>query len=445
MNNQDYLHMVEERGLPCNLDAERLILGSMMLDSEAFMPGVIGTLQELDFSTQGHRLIFRRSLELFERAGKFDRVTLAHMLHERGELESVEGVSYLCSLEDGLPRLPDLDGYFRTVRDCSLKRQAIHAHQKGITEIMHGCSDAAEHLAKIQTLFAEISNKANDDGEFQTPGEVVIAAGGIDSYLQRRRASGTPTHIPSLNGLTRGLQAGSLNILAARTSRGKTAFALNIAVHVAKRTGETVVVFSHEMNKQEITDRIISLAGGMSFADLRTCKEIDRIRKAFNAADALPIKIRDASATVPAIHAKVRRLMTRQKIGLVIVDYLQLLTATGRSENRTQDVSALSRGLKLTAQELNIPFLVLSQLKRFDDDREPALSDLRESGSIEQDANTVAFLHASRDFDELDAKVPAPMQLILAKNRNGATGRIDVKFDRSSGRFVETTQREEEK
>jgi replicative DNA helicase len=251
-----------------------------------------------------------------------------------------------------------------------------------------------------------------------------------------------PTNIPSLNGLTRGLQAGSLNILAARTSRGKTAFALNVAHHVAVRTGHAVVVFSQEMNKQEINDRLICLAGGIGFADLNDHQDTDRVRNAFNAAAALPIHIRDTAATVPAIHAKVRRLMTRRKVALVIIDYLQLLTPAGRFENRTQEVSAMSRELKLIAQDLGIPFLVLSQLKRFEGSREPDLSDLRESGSIEQDANTVMFLHTDREFVDMDTNAPAPMRLILAKQRSGPVGRVEVSFERRTGRFTEIADAE---
>jgi replicative DNA helicase len=217
---------------------------------------------------------------------------------------------------------------------------------------------------------------------------------------------------------------------------------LNVAHQVALRSGDAVVVFSQEMNKQEINDRLICLAGGVSFADLHDHRETERVRNAFHAAAALPIYIRDAAATVPAIHAKVRRLATQRKVALVVIDYLQLLTPAGRFENRRQEVSAMSRGLKLVAQELGIPFLVLSQLKRFDGTREPNLSDLRESGSIEQDANTLMFLHSDREFVDMDANTPAPMRLILAKHRSGPVGRVEVLFERRTGRFTEITDSE---
>jgi replicative DNA helicase len=387
-------------------------------------------------------LIFQRSADLFQDGGRVDRVVLAHVLRERGVLESVEGLSYLCSLDDGLPQLPNLDIHLRIVRDASLKRRAIFAHQKAISEIMLGRGDAEELLARAEASVLEVSHQAAEAGEFETPEQIILAAGGIDGYLRRRRAAGVPTHIPTLNGLTRGLQAGSLNILAARTSRGKTAFALNVAHHVVSRSGDAVVVFSQEMNKQEINDRLICLAGGISFADLHARGDIDRVRQAFNVAAALPIYIRDAAATVPAIHAKVRRIMTQRKVALVVIDYLQLLTPTGRFENRTQEVSAMSRGLKLVAQEPGIPFLVLSQLKRFEGNREPDLSDLRESGSIEQDANTVIFLHSDRELVDMDANVPAPMRLILAKQRSGPVGRVEVSFELRTGRFTEITDAE---
>jgi replicative DNA helicase len=437
MKTQAYLQPIEERGLPSNPEAERFILGSMLLDSVGFVPAVVDTLKEADFTTEAHRLIFRRTTELFLDAGKADRVTVAHVLREHGELEAVGGLSYLCDLDTGLPRLPNLDGYLRIVREASLKRRAIVAHEKAIGELMLGQGDAAELLARAETSLLEVSREAGEDGEFQTPEEIILAAGGIDGYTRRRRADGVPTHIPTLNALTRGLQAGSLNILAARTSRGKTAFALNVAHHVASRTGGAVVFFSQEMNKQEMTDRLVCLAGGISFAEFNDSLDVARVRTAFNAAAALPIHIRDASATVPAIHGKVRRLMAKHRVALVIVDYLQLLTPAGRFENRTQEVSAMSRGLKLVAQELGIPFLVLSQLKRFDGNREPELSDLKESGSIEQDANIVMFLHSDREFVDLDRQVPVEMRLILAKQRNGPVGRIEVRFELLTGRFRE--------
>jgi len=320
MRTQNYLQAIEEQGLPCDINAERLILGSMLLNSEGFMPAALETLNQTDFSTEGHRVIFQRSKELFQHTGRVDRVTLAHELFKFGELESVGGMSYLCTLDDGLPLLPNLDGYLRIVRDASLKRQAIFAHQKSISEIMLGQGDAAELLARAEASVLEVSHQAGEDGEFETPEQIIVAAGGIDGYIRQRRASGVPTHIPSLNALTRGLQAGSQNILAARTSRGKTAFALNVAHHVATRTDAAVVIFSQEMNKQEINDRLICLAGGISFSELHGNRDIARVRNAFNASAALPIFIRDAAATVPAIHAKVRRLMTQRKVALVIID-----------------------------------------------------------------------------------------------------------------------------
>ncbi|MGA2716512.1 MAG: DnaB-like helicase N-terminal domain-containing protein [Bryobacteraceae bacterium] len=201
MRTQNYLQAIEERGLPCDLNAERLILGSMLLDSEGFMPAVLETLNQADFSTESHRVIFQRSKEQFQDAGRVDRVTLAHELFKCGELESVGGMSYLCSLDDGLPRLPNLDGYLRIVRDSSLKRRAIFAHQKAITEIMLGQGNAAELLARAEASVLEISHQAGEDREFETPEQIILAAGGMDGYLRRRKASGVPTHIPSLNGL----------------------------------------------------------------------------------------------------------------------------------------------------------------------------------------------------------------------------------------------------
>jgi replicative DNA helicase len=424
--------------MPSNLDAERFVLGSILLD-DARMFDVAGALTEQDFSIQKHQRIFATMQQMQTAGLSIDQVTVAEALHRKGLLESIDGAFYLVSLNDGLPRLPNIDSYIRIVREKSILRQTMHACHALMAECAVGDGTTSDLLSRGERVLSELQGKSAIDTEFLTPGEIIMEAGGMEAYFRSRRIPGLQTDWPKFNQSTSGLQRGHLTILAARTGHGKSAFAANIAVSVA-RSGFGVALFSLEMDRVEITDRVIALAGGTTHKALRG-NDVDLVRTSANKAAGLPLFTSDAAGrSVPSIHAAVRRLRAKQGVALVIVDYLQLLSPAGKFENRTQEVSAMTRGLKLAAQDLRIPFLVLSQLKRAESgggNRRPELSDLRESGSIEQDANEVFFLDWDRG--EFAAGVAVPVTMIIAKQRSGPLEDIPMYFHRERGLFTEAS------
>lgn len=424
--------------LPANADAERFVLGSILLD-DARMLDVAGVLTEQDFSLQKHQRIFATMQQMQTAGIRIDSVTVVEELHRRGLLESVDGAFYLVSLNDGLPRLPNIDSYIKIVRDKSILRQTMYACQALMAECVSGDGTTSDLLSRGERLLSDLQGKSAIDTEFLTPGEIIMEAGGLEAYFKSRRVPGLSTGWGKVDHAISGLQRGHLTILAARTGHGKSAFAANIAVTVA-RAGFGVALFSLEMDRIEITDRVIALAGATTHRALRG-NDVDLVRNSANAAAGLPLFTSDmAGRSVPSIHAAVRRLRAKQGVSLVVVDYLQLLSPAGKFENRTQEVSAMTRGLKLAAQDLRIPFLVLSQLKRAENggaNRRPELSDLRESGSIEQDANEVFFLHWERG--EFMPGVPVPVTFIIAKQRSGPLEDIPMNFHRERGLFTENS------
>lgn len=276
--------------------------------------------------------------------------------------------------------------------------------------------------------------------EFHTPGQIISAAGGLLAYLESKNRRGVLTPWAALNRTTGGFHPGELIVLAAATSKGKTAFSLNIALHVARQKKTAVSIFSMEMSESEVNDRLLCLAGPLDSQILRRRVDENAIERAADTIADLPLFIMDHSAcTVKLIHDSVSKLKAEQAVDLVVVDYLQLMASTRRYGTRAEEVGALSRGLKRSAQALQIPFLVLSQLNRSSgrEKRFPELFDLRESGSIENDANVVLFLHSQQEYK--DAPVPVvPIDLIIAKQRNGPSGiRLPMVFRVNSGRFEE--------
>lgn len=422
--------------LPANADAERFVLGSILLD-DARMLDVAGALTEQDFSLQKHQRIFATMQQMQTAGLNIDQVTVAEALHRKGLLESVDGAFYLVSLNDGLPRLPNIDSYIRIVREKSILRQTMRACHALMSECASGDGGASDLLSRGERLLSDLQGQNSIDSEFMTPGEIIMEAGGMESYFKNRRVPGLMTGWSKFDQATTGLQRGHLTILAARTGHGKSAFAANIAVSVA-RQGVGVALFSLEMDRMEINDRVIALAGATTHRSLRGT-DVDLILKSANAAAGLPLYTSDmAGRSVPSIHAAVRRLRARENVGLVIVDYLQLLLPSGKFDNRTQEVSAMTRGLKLAAGDLKVPFLVLSQMKRAENgggNRRPELSDLKETSSIEQDANEVFFLHWERG--EFMPGVPVPVTLIIAKQRSGPLEDIPMCFHRERGLFTE--------
>ena len=425
--------------LPDNLDAERFVLGAIMSSDTAFLQ-VAGTLAAEDFSLEKHRRIFLRMSELHDRGEKIDRVTLANELMKQGELQSVDGLSYLVSLDDGLPQLYNIDSYVGIVKEKALLRRIITVSQDTINRCLTCEEEAKQILGAVEDAFMKLGD-VQSKNSLASPAQIITEYdGGINAFLDTsKRIKGISTGFLKLDEMTGGLREGELFILAARPAMGKTALALNIAQHVAtnSKTPKAVAVFSLEMSKESLLTRLVCAAARVDQQRFRAgylnADERHALHEAAYRMVESPLFIDDtAGINLMDIHSKLRRLQAEQDLGLVVIDYLQLMQGRGRFENRVQEISALSRGMKLMSKELRVPFLVLSQLSRAPETRQgdhrPMLSDLRESGSIEQDADMVAFIFREEVYRPDKESLKGLAELILAKQRNGPTGRVKLAF-----------------
>jgi len=425
-----------DNGLPANIDAEKVILGAILLDNAAHSEASEKITAD-DFSLDSHQRIFLRISDLMDSQRAVDIVTLAEELAKHKEVESVGGVAYLASLTEGLPRRPVIEEYIRIVKDKSLLRR-----------LMLICSHAIARAADQSETALEVSQKGVSGGFASLEQIVANSFGSIDNlYQQSREITGLATGFSELDRNTSGLQKGELIIIAARPSMGKTAFAINICQNSAVKSGAVVAVFSLEMSKESLLRRMLASQAWVDQRKLQTGflgrEDHDKLQRALNDLVESRLFIDDtAGISLAEMRAKARRLkQTAGQLDLVMVDYLQLMSATlpsaggKRYENRTQEVSAISRGLKALAKELDVPVVALSQLSRSSerrgDDKRPMLSDLRESGSIEQDADVVAFIHReayyNRSEDQTESE-KADSEIIIAKQRNGPTGTIHLHF-----------------
>jgi replicative DNA helicase len=426
-----------QKGLPANTDAERFVLGSILLDDVAYVQVASG-LDASDFSLEKHRRIFLRMGELHERGEKIDRVTVANELIKHNQLESCDGLGYLVSLDDGLPQIYNLDSYVRIVKDKSLLRRLIFTSQKLIDRCMMGDEEPTEILASAEETLLKLGETTTKVG-LATPGEVIEGyEGGLNTFLDPgKRIRGLSTGFKKFDEMTGGLHPGELIILAGRPSMGKTALALNIAQHAAVKLGKTVAVFSLEMSNESLLTRLLCAGARVDSHRFRLgYLDGDERRRLQAAAMELvdaPLFIDDTSGSnLIDMHAKLRRLKAERQLDLVVVDYLQLMSGRGRFDSRVQEISSLSRGLKLLSKELEVPMLVLSQLSRAPEtrpgDHRPQLSDLRESGSIEQDADVVAFIFREEVYKQDREDLRGAAELLLSKQRNGPTGKIQLVF-----------------
>src|SRR6266481_1061277 len=428
-----------EKGLPVNLDAERYVLGAILMDDALYIQ-VAGSLESDDFSLEKHRRIFLRMGELYERSERIDRVTVANELMKQGQLESVDGITYLVSLDEGLPALANLDSYVRIVKDKAILRRIIFTSQKLIDRCLMGEDEPDEILASAEEGLLRLGDSRTQD-TLVNPHQILEAfEGGINTFLDpSKRIKGLGTGLLKLDEMTGGLHAGELIILAARPSMGKTALALNIAHHVASKLQETVAVFSLEMSQESLLTRMLCASARVDSQKFRSgylnSEERQRLQVAASQLVRSPLFIDDtAGANLMDMHAKLRRLQAERKqdLGLVVVDYLQLMSGRGRFENRNQEISTISRGFKLLSKELNVPMLVLSQLSRAPETRQgdhrPQLSDLRESGSIEQDADLVAFIFREEVYKRDREDLRGLAELLVSKQRNGPVGKVDLVF-----------------
>jgi replicative DNA helicase len=433
-----------EKGLPTNVDAERFVLGSILLDDALYVQAA-GSLEADDFSLEKHRRIFARMGDLQQRGEKIDRITLANELMKFNELEACDGLTYLVSLDDGLPQIPNLEAYIRIVKDKAVLRRIVFAAQHMMNRSLLAEEEPETILAGAEETLLKLGESRVKAGLMNPEQILRDYEGGVNAFLDpSKQIKGISTGFIKFDEFTGGLHGGDLAIIAARPSMGKTALALNIAQHVALKLKQTVAIFSLEMSRESLLTRMLCSAARVDSQRFRagylTQEERRKLSHALLELTESKLYIDDTPGThIMDIHAKLRRLKSEHEVKLVIVDYLQLMTARGRYENRNQEVSALSRGMKLLAKELNVPMLVLSQLSRAVETRQgdhrPQLSDLRESGSIEQDADVVGFIFREEVYHREREDLRGQAELIIAKQRNGPTGLIKLAFIHASTRF----------
>lgn len=425
-----------ECGLPAALDAEKLILGSLLGGTLA-VEHLLDALGSDDFSLEKHRRIFTAVMELHEAGSAVNRVTVYHRLADKGEAESCDGLGYLIFLEDECVPL-NLDSYIRLVKDKATLRRAIFAGRRLIDECLLAQEAPGELLMRAERAIQDLSRGSETGGTLQTPEQVIQAAGGLQEFLEANQHYTATLPWPRAQAIIAGFRPSELIIIAARTGRGKTALATQITLAAAE-SGNGVAVYSLEMSAREILQRMACTRAGVDSHRLRqrrlTHEERRNLMRALTDIHELPIWIDDRTGcTTAAIRAGLRRIKAKHNIGLLVVDYLQLMESPGR-ENRVQEVSQISRGLKRMAGELDIPVIALAQLNRGPETekRRPVLADLRESGSIEQDANVVIFLHWLES--DMDSSGPVPVEFIVAKQRSGPSGKVELNFNATYTRF----------
>jgi len=433
-----------EKGLPTNVDAEKFVLGSILLDDSLYVQAA-GTLESEDFSLEKHRRIFKRMGELQDRGEKIDRITVANELMKFNELEACDGLTYIVSLDDGLPQIPNLDSYIRIVKDKAVLRRIIFASQHMMNRAMLAEEEPGTILAGAEETLLKLGDSRVKSGLINPAQILQEYEGGISAFLDpSKRIKGISTGFAKLDEMTGGMHGGDLVIIAARPSMGKTALALNIAQHVALKLKQTVAIFSLEMSRESLLTRMLCAAARVDSQRFRagflSQEERRKLNHSLHELVEAPLFIDDtAGLNMMDMHAKLRRLQQEQKIGLVIVDYLQLMSSPGRQENRNQEVSALSRGMKLLGKELNVPMMVLSQLSRAVETRQgdhrPQLSDLRESGSIEQDADLVGFIFREEVYHREREDLRGLAELIVAKQRNGPIGTVNLVYLHAQTKF----------
>lgn len=433
-----------DRVPPQNIEAEQAVLGAILLESEALV-SVLERIGAEDCYRTSHRLILQAMIELSEEGEPVDLVTLTAKLHDKQQLEEVGGVSYLTELANAVPTAANVDYYASIVEEKSMLRRLIRTATQIVSDGYASAEDVGELLNDAEQRIMEISNQRSTRG-FVAIKDVLMDVFERVEYLHHQRGgiTGIPSGFVELDKMTSGFQKSDLIIVAARPSVGKTAFALNIAQNVGVRAKETVAIFSLEMSAAQLVQRIICAEANVDAGRMRTGflepEDWEKMTMAIGALSEANIFIDDSAAvTVADIRAKCRRLKREHGLGLVLIDYLQLIHGRGRAgDNRQQEVSEISRTLKQIARELEVPVIALSQLSRGVEqrqDKRPMMSDLRESGSIEQDADIVAFLYRD-DYYDKESEKKNIIEIIIAKQRNGPVGTVELVFLKNYNKFV---------
>jgi len=444
---------------PQALEAEMAVLGSMLIEREA-CEKALDLLHETDFYLDPHKRIFRSIFTLFGAGQAIDGVTVSEELRKKSELDGVGGGSYLAELINKVTTAAHVEYYGRLVKEKAILRDLIAVATGVVTACYTQEKDPKQILDEAQGSILKVSERQTLQGVTEMKDLVHEVVEQIErAHHSKQEVTGIPTGLRAFDKMTTGFQKSDLILIAARPSQGKTAIALNMVAHAVLEKNLPVLFFSLEMNKHAIMQRFIASEAKVNLKDIRTGYfKRDRWQDLTGAAarfgDA-PLFINDnPGMTVMSVRTISRQLMTRlrqekKELGMVVIDYLQLLRGGGgRSENRQQEVSEISRGLKQLARELNLPVIALSQLSRASEDKSrldnrPKLSDLRESGSLEQDADVVAMIHREGYYKPNDPTLENKAEIIIAKQRQGPTGSVPVTFLRSITRFVDETNTEE--
>ena len=437
---------------PQSLEAESSVLGGVLLENEAINQ-VVELLRPEDFYRESHRKIFRAMIEITDRTEPVDLITLSEFLKGKSELEAVGGTAYLASLAEFVPTAANISYYARIVREKAILRSLISTATEIATRGYEEQGNVDEFLDSAERVIFDISEK-KVKAAFVAVGDMITdTLKTVEKLYQRKEmVTGVATGYAELDKLTAGLQPADLIIVAGRPGMGKTSFALNIAANAAF-SGTGVAVFSLEMAKEQLVLRMLCSEARVNSSKVRSGylgeRDFPQLAKAAGKLHEAPIYIDDTPAlSVLELRAKARRLLRdrSKRAGLIVVDYLQLMRGMGNANNREQEISEISRSLKALAKELNVPVIALSQLNRKVEDRtgrKPQMSDLRESGAIEQDADVIMFIYREELYDKNNDDVKGKAEVIIEKQRNGPTGIVTLTFLSEFTRFENYTERDD--
>ncbi len=446
------MSVIDVRKLPPqSIEAEMSILGGILLENEA-INRVLEALVPEDFYRETHRKIMRAMIDLSDQREPCDLITLTTVLKKRGELEDVGGGAYLATLVDFVPTAANISYYCKIVKEKAVARKLINAATEIITQGHDEQSDIDELLDSAQKVIFEISENKIKPAFYPINAILKDTIKNIETlYEKKEHVTGVPTGYIDLDEMTAGFQRGDLIIIAGRPSMGKTAFALNIAQYASihAEPAHPVAVFSLEMSKEQLVTRLLCSEARVDAGRLRTghLNETDwpRLMRGASSLHKSKIFIDDTPAiSVLEMRAKARRMRAEHRIGMVVVDYLQLMRGGSNPESRQQEISEISRSLKALAKELDVPVVALSQLNRGLEsrtDKRPMMSDLRESGAIEQDADVIMFVYREEVYDKENADLKGKAEIIIGKQRNGPIGKVDLTFLGEYTRFENLSMR----
>lgn len=431
---------------PNSVESEQAVLASMLMSREAVV-NVADMLTKDDFYQTQYGVIFEAMVELYHEGTSIDLITLMERLKEKGVPESVYGIETMQELMSAVPTSANAKKYAEIVKDRANMRRVIKLAENAANECYTLKDSSANILSNIENQVLEMTQNANNGDDIVPIREVVdnVLRNIREAAKQRGNVTGVPTGFLDLDDMLTGLHGSELILVAARPAMGKTAFVLNIAEYVILKTDVPVAIFNFEMNKEQLVQRMIAMESQVNSQNIRTGNLQDdqwlKLYESSNIIGGTKLFIEDQSnVTIGDIRNKCRKLKQRHNVGLIIIDYLQLMSGNGRTDSRQQEVSEISRGLKVLAKELDVPIIALSQLSRAVEartDHRPMLSDLRESGSIEQDADVVMFIYREDKYrDDLPEEDKNKAEIIIAKQRNGATGTVMLGWQGEYTKFV---------